>query len=49
MSPYSENTENPEYVEFIDCTKEVQSDYEKCVDCFKLPEGRIWSSVFYGR
>lgn len=47
MSPYSENTENPEYIEFIDCTKEVQSDYEECIECLKLPEGKIVEHWMY--
>lgn len=47
MTPYSQETENPEYIEFIDCTKEVQSDYEKCVDCFKLPDGKIVEHWMY--
>lgn len=41
MEPYSENTENPDYLYFEDRTEELREEYENgTVDCIKLPEGR---------
>ncbi|MCM1508927.1 MAG: hypothetical protein NC177_17605 [Ruminococcus flavefaciens] len=47
MAPYSQDTDVPEYIEFIDCTKEVQSDFEECIDCLKLLEGKIVEHMTY--
>lgn len=42
MEPYSENTENPAYLEFVDETEEGRSSYEsKGIDCVRMPDGRI--------
>lgn len=44
LEPYSESTENPEYLDFEDHTDELKDEYEnKSVDCIKLPGGRIVS------
>lgn len=40
MEPYNENPPE-EYLEFEDRTDMLRSDYEQCVDCLKLPEGRV--------
>ena len=41
MEPYSENTDDPEYLHFEDHTEELREEYENgTVDCIKLPEGR---------
>lgn len=42
LEPFSEQTENPEYLEFIDMTEELRERYEtETEDCFKTPDGRI--------
>lgn len=42
MAPYSEGTENPDYLEFWDQTDEVKDEYENDgEDCVKTPDGRI--------
>ena len=42
LAPFSEQTENPEYLEFFDMTEELQERYEtETADCFKTPDGRI--------
>ena len=44
MEPYSECTEDSDYLEFEDHTEELKDDYENnSIDCIKLPEGRIVS------
>jgi len=41
MEPYSEQTEDPDYLQFEDYTEELRKEYETgTVDCIKLPEGR---------
>lgn len=41
MEPYSESTEDPEYLEFDDRTEELREEYENgTVDCIELPEGK---------
>jgi hypothetical protein len=42
LERYSVHVEDPKYLIFCDEDEKVRSDYEtECVDCFKLPEGRI--------
>lgn len=41
MEPYSEQTENPKFLEFEDNTEELKEEYAGCTDCIKLPDGRI--------
>lgn len=44
LEPYSESTENPEYLKFEDHTDALKNEYEnKSIDCIKLPDGRIVS------
>ena len=44
LEPYSESTENPEYLDFEDHTDDLKNEYEnKSVDCIKLPGGKIVS------
>lgn len=41
MEPFSEQTDDPEYLHFEDHTEELREEYETgTVDCIKLPEGR---------
>ncbi len=40
MEPYWEQTENPDYLDFIDCTEEIQNEYGTVKEMVKLPEGR---------
>lgn len=45
LEPYSESTENPEYLDFEDHTDDLKNEYEnKSVDCIKLPGGKIVSA-----
>lgn len=51
LEPYCECTEDPRYLEFVDKTEEVTSEYENdCADFIRLPEGRfvpaLWHSKF---
>lgn len=42
MAPFCESTEDPEYLEFEDCTEDVENGYaSEKVDCFKLPNGSV--------
>ncbi len=44
LDPYFTETENPKYIEFIDCTDEVKEEYENgSVNCFKGSNGIIYS------
>lgn len=44
LEPYSEQTENPDYLEFDDCTEELSKEYETGkTDCIKFPDGRYYS------
>lgn len=51
MEPYSDITDNPEYLEFHDETEDIKYQYDNgVVDCIKLPQGKIIidPSIFYG-
>lgn len=42
MAPFCENTEDPEYLEFIDQTDDLKRDYDRdTIDCIQLPDGTI--------
>lgn len=41
MEPYCENTDNPDYLEFVDMTEELKAEYEEETECIRLPEGKI--------
>lgn len=41
MDPYNEQTENPKFLQFEDRTDELRQKYEECINCIKLPNGRI--------
>lgn len=42
LEPYSENTENPDYLEFIDETADLKERYaHRTEDCIQLPDGKI--------
>ena len=42
MAPFCENTEDSEYLEFIDRTDDLKRDYERdTIDCIQLPDGTI--------
>lgn len=41
LNRYYCDTENPDYLAFWDKTQELETAYEKTVDCFQLPNGRI--------
>ncbi len=44
LEPYSEATENPEYLEFIDETEDLREGYaHRTEDCIQLPDGKIVS------
>lgn len=42
MEPYSETTTDPRYLEFIDHTQELKSDYEEgTTNCIRFPNGTL--------
>lgn len=42
MAPYDENSSDPGCLEFVDCTQEVEKDYETgTIVCVKTPDGRL--------
>ena len=44
LAPYSETTDDPEYLEFSDWTDVLKKEYEnRRTDCFKLPDGSVVS------
>ena len=44
LEPYFEQTENPDYLEFDDCTEELRKEYETGkIDCIKFPGGKYYS------
>jgi len=47
LAPYDENAENPEYVEFVDCTEEGRKEYAGGTDCVRTPDGRILPAYQY--
>lgn len=49
LEGYCFNTEDMRYLEFEDKTEEIKTQYEKdCVDCIKLPEGKVTESAQIG-
>ncbi len=43
LAPFWEQTEDPDYLTFCDCTQEVKNDYQtKGCDCIKTPGGKIF-------
>jgi len=50
MEPYNENSDNLKFLEFEDITEELKKEYDErtdCIDCIKLPDGRILPSYDY--
>lgn len=44
MEPYSENTEDPRYLEFVDMTEETEEEYEEeTTEMVRLPDGTFVS------
>ena len=42
LEPFYEQTEDKDYLEFIDKTAEIQDDYlNKTADCIQTPDGRF--------
>lgn len=41
LEPFSVNTDDPNYLEFVDQTEELKREYEGSTDCVKLPQGKI--------
>ncbi len=42
LAPYYEQTSDPRYLEFVDCTEEIKQGYASGrVDCIKTPDGRV--------
>ncbi len=52
LEPFSTNTDDPSYLEFVDQTEELKQEYEQGTDCVKLPQGKIVPlgyESYYGR
>ena len=41
LEPFSANTDDPSFLEFVDQTEELKQEYEGAIDCIKLPQGKI--------
>ena len=41
LEPFSANTDDPSFLEFVDQTEELKQEYEGTIDCIKLPQGKI--------
>lgn len=41
MEPYCEEPYDSKYIEFLDCTERLKTNFSKKVDCLRLAEGRI--------
>ena len=50
LAPYCESTDDPKYLEFVDCEENESDRYENgVIDCVRLPDGRIisqYASIF---
>lgn len=52
LEPFNVNTEERQYLEFVDQTDYITAKYEGLTDCIKLPQGTIVpvvSAPYYGR
>ena len=41
LEPFSDNPDDPSYLEFVDQTEELEQEYEQGTDCVKFPQGKI--------
>lgn len=41
LEPFSVNTDDPNCLEFVDQTEELEQEYEGSIDCIRLPKGRL--------
>ena len=41
LEPFSVNTDDPNCLEFVDQTEELEQEYEGSIDCIRLPQGKI--------
>ena len=41
LAPYDENTVDPQYRKFADCTEDCRKEYEGSIDCVRMPDVRI--------